>query len=68
MNTYDTNFAVWIMRGGLNVMDVDSRNRAHVRVLKASQSPSRGIVSRLVAAVAAIRPAVTSANPDRSPA
>jgi hypothetical protein len=68
MHLYDTNLAVWIIRGGMNVMDVDVRNLAHVRALKDSRSPSSGIVSRLAAAVAAIRPAAVPADPDRSPA
>jgi hypothetical protein len=67
MNLYDTNLAVWIIRGGMNATDIDSRNLAHVRALKASRSPSPGLVSRLAAAVAAIRPAAVPADPDCSP-
>jgi hypothetical protein len=68
MHLYDTNFAAWMIRGGLNATDVDGRNLAHVRALKDSGSPSSGIVSRLAAAVAAIRPAAAPAGPDCSPA
>ena len=66
MNTYDANFAAWIIAGIVNRTDVDDRNLAHLRALKASRSPSPGIVSRLAAAVAAIRPAAVSAEPDGS--
>jgi hypothetical protein len=68
MNTYDANFAAWIIAGIVNRTDVDERNLAHLRALKASRSPSPGIASRLAAAVAAIRPAAASADPDGSPA
>jgi hypothetical protein len=68
MNTYDTNFATWIIAGIVNRTDVDARNEAHVRALKASRSPSPGIVTRLAAAVAAIRPAAVPADPDSAPA
>jgi hypothetical protein len=68
MNLYDTNLAVWIISGGMNATDVDGRNLAHVRALRASRSPSPGIVSRLAAAVAAIRPAAAPADADCSPA
>ena len=68
MTTYDTNFAAWIIAGLVNTTDADVRNLAHVRALKASRSPSPGIVSRLGAAVAAMRPAPTQADPDCSPA
>jgi hypothetical protein len=68
MNTYDANFAAWIIAGVVNRTDLDARNDAHVRALKASRSPSPGIVSRLAAAVAAIRPAAVAADPNSSPA
>jgi hypothetical protein len=68
MNTYDANSAAWIIAGIVNRTDVDDRNLAHLRALKASRSPSPGIVSRLAAAVAVIRPAAASADPDGSPA
>jgi hypothetical protein len=68
MKTYDANFAAWIIAGIVNRTEVDERNLAHLRALKASRSPSPGIASRLAAAVAAIRPAVASADPDGSPA
>ena len=68
MNLYDTNFAAWMIGGGLKSTDVDGRNLAHVRALKDSRSPSSGIVTRLAAAVAAIRPAATPADADCSPA
>jgi len=68
MNTYDTNFATWIIAGMLNRTENDARNDAHVRALKASRSPSPGIVSMLAAAVAAIRPAAVPVDPDCSPA
>ena len=68
MNTYDANFAAWIIADMLNRTDMDSRNDAHLRALKASRSPSPGIVSRLAAAVAAIRPAAVAADPGSSPA
>jgi hypothetical protein len=68
MNTYDTNFAAWIIAGVMNRTDIDARNDAHVRALKASRSPSPGIASRLAAAVAAIRPAAAPADPDSAPA
>jgi hypothetical protein len=68
MNLYDTNFAAWMIGGGVNTADADVRNLTHIRALKASRSPSSGIVSRLAAAVAAIRPTATPADPDCSPA
>jgi hypothetical protein len=68
MNIYDPNLAALIIAGWLNGTDIDRRNDAHVRALKASRSPSPGIVSRLTAAVAAIRPAAVPADPDCSPA
>jgi hypothetical protein len=68
MNTYDVNFAAWIIAGVVNRTDFDARNDTHVRALKASRSPSPGIVSRLAAAVAAIRPAAATADPDSFPA
>jgi hypothetical protein len=68
MNTYDTNFADWIIAGMLNRTDSDARNDAHLRALKASRSPSPGIVSRLAAAVAAIRPVAAPADADHLPA
>jgi len=68
MNTYGANFAAWIIAGVVNRTDVDARNDAHVRALRASRSPSPGIVSRVAAAVAAIRPAAVAADPDSSPA
>jgi hypothetical protein len=68
MNTYDTNFAAWIIAGMVNRTDADVRNLAHVRALKASRSPSSGIASRFAAAVAAIRPAAAPAESDGAPA
>ena len=68
MNIYDTNFAAWMIGGGVKAADADDRNLAHIRALKASRSPSSGIVSRLAAAVASIRPAAAPADPDCSPA
>ena len=68
MNTYDTNFAAWIIAGVVNRTDFDARNEAHVRALKASRTPTPGFASRLTAAVAAIRPAAAQADPDSSPA
>jgi hypothetical protein len=68
MNTNDTNIAAWMIAGGLGAADpADERNLAHLRALRASRSRS-GIVSRLAAAVAALRPAAAPANPDCCPA
>ena len=54
----NTNIAAWMISGGLNATDTaGARNRDHLRALKESRSTSRGLVSRLAASIAAIRPA-----------
>ena len=68
MNTYDPSYSAWIIAGMVNRTDADERNRAHVRALKASRSPSPGIASRLAAAIGAIRPAAAPADAECSPA
>jgi hypothetical protein len=69
MNINDPNIAAWMIASGLRAADpADDRNLAHLRALKASRSPSSGLVSRLAAAVAAIRPAAAPADLDCCPA
>ena len=68
MNLYDTNFAAWMIGGGVKAADADVRNLTHIRALRASRSPSSGFVTRLAAVVAAILPAAAPADPDCSPA
>lgn len=65
----NTNIAAWMIGAGLTAEDpTDDRNFAHLRALKASRSPSSSLVSRLAAAVAAIRPTAAPADPDCCPA
>src|SRR5688572_25175788 len=65
----DTNIAAWMISGGPRSTDpAFDRNLAHLRALKASQATSPSLVSRLTAAVAAIRPASTPADPACCPA
>lgn len=65
----NTNIAAWMIAGGLKSADaVRDRNLAHLRALKASQSTSPSLVSRLTSAVAAIRPNATPAEPACCPA
>ena len=64
-----SNIAAWMIAGGLKSEDAArDRNLAHLRALKASQSTSPGLVSRLTAAVAAIRSTATPADPACCPA
>jgi hypothetical protein len=65
----NTNVAAWMIAGGRSSTDpAQDRNLAHLRALKASKATSPGLVSRLTAAVAAIRPAATPAEPACCPA
>ena len=65
----NTNIAAWMIAGGLKSTEAArERNLGHLRALKASQSTSPGLVSRLTAAVAAIRPTATPAEPACCPA
>lgn len=65
----NTNIAAWMIAGGPRSTDpARDRNLAHLRALKASQATSPGLMSRLTAAVAAIRPAATPAEPACCPA
>jgi hypothetical protein len=58
-----TNIAAWMIAGGRKSTEAArDRDLAHRRALKVSQSTSPGLVSRLAAAVAAIRPAATPAE------
>ena len=67
--TMDTNIAAWMIGGGLKSTDAGrDRNLAHLRALRDSQSTSPGLVSRLTAAVAAIRPTATPVEPACCPA
>lgn len=59
----NTNVAAWMIGGGLRATDPASdRNLAHLRALKASQTTAPSLVSRLSAAIAAVRPANTPAD------
>ena len=59
----NSNIAAWMISGGLKATDATrDRNDEHLRALKASRSTSHGIVGRISAAIAAIRP--TSAPAD----
>jgi hypothetical protein len=65
----DSNIAAWMISGGLKSSDpAHDRNVEHLRALKASRSASPSIVSRLSAAIAAIRPGASPADPDCCPA
>ena len=65
----NTNIAAWMIAGGLKSADAArDRNLAHLRALRDSQSTSPGLVSRLTAAVAAIRPTATPVEPACCPA
>ena len=65
----NTNIAAWMVAGGLKTADpARDRNLAHLRALKASRSTSPSFVSRLAAAVAAIGPSATPADPACCPA
>jgi hypothetical protein len=61
----NNNFAAWMISGGLKA---DERNREHLRALKDSRSVSRSFVNRLTGAIAAVRPAASTADPDCCPA
>jgi len=65
----NSNVAAWMISGGLHAADpVAARNLEHLRALKASQAPSTGLVSRLTAAILAVRPAATPVEPACCPA
>jgi hypothetical protein len=65
----NNNFAAWMISGGLKSGDpARDRNIEHVRALNASRSAAPSFVSRLSAAIAAIRPAATPAEPECGPA
>jgi hypothetical protein len=65
----NNNFAAWMISGGLKSSDpAHDRNLEHIRALKASRSASRSFVSRLSAAIAAIRPASSPADAECCPA
>lgn len=64
----NTNIAAWMIAGGLNANAARDRNRDHLRALKASRSASPGLLGRLAASVAAIRPGTATAEPACCPA
>ena len=65
----NTNIAAWMISGGLNTTDTaGARNNDHLRALRASRPTSPGLVSRIAASIAAIRPATTPAEPACCPA
>jgi hypothetical protein len=65
----NTNIAAWMIAGGLKSTDAArDRNLTHLWALRASQSTSPSLVSRLTAAVAAIGPNATPAEPACCPA
>ena len=64
-----TNIAAWMIAGGRKSTEAArDRDLAHLRALKASQSTSPSLVSRLTAAVAAIRPTAAPVEPACCPA
>jgi hypothetical protein len=63
------NFAAWMIAGGRNARDPeDDRNLEHLRALEASLSAKPSIVSRLSAAIAAIRQGASQVDPECEPA
>ena len=63
------NVAAWMIAGGPNATDAArERNLVHLRALKASRPAPIGLVNRLTAAVAAIRPSATQVDPACCPA
>ena len=60
----NSNIAAWMISGGLKSSDAASdRNLDHIRALKESRSTTPGFASRVVAAIAAIRPVAAPADP-----
>jgi len=63
------NLAAWMIAGGLKSTDAaTTRNLDHLRALKASRRTSTGLVSRLAAGIAGIRPSATPIDPACCPA
>jgi hypothetical protein len=63
------NLAAWMIAGGPKSTDAATdRNGEHLRALKASRPTSTGLVSRLAAAIAGLRPSATPVDPACCPA
>jgi hypothetical protein len=65
----NSNVAAWMISSGLKWADpAAARNDQHLRAVKASQAPSSGLISRLAAAITAVRPGSARVEPACCPA